>query len=69
MTIPYRKEQLMIKDEIFEDDELLDDVQESDAGDGGLYEHFRIVADAGQEPLRIDKFLFEHMQHSSRNRI
>lgn len=69
MTIPYRKEQLMIKDEIFEDDELLDDVQENDAGDGGLYEHFRIVADAGQEPLRIDKFLFEHMQHSSRNRI
>ena len=34
-----------------------------------LYEHFRIVADAGQEPLRIDKFLFDHMQHSSRNRI
>ncbi|MDE5986565.1 MAG: RluA family pseudouridine synthase [Prevotella sp.] len=59
----------MIKDEIFEDDELLDDVQESNGGDGGLYEHFRIVADAGQEPLRIDKFLSEHMQHSSRNRI
>ena len=34
-----------------------------------LYEHFRIEADKGQEPLRIDKFLFEHMQHSSRNRI
>jgi len=36
---------------------------------GLLYEHFRIVADAGQMPMRIDKFLFEHMQHSSRNRI
>lgn len=35
----------------------------------GLYEHFRIVADKGQEPMRIDKFLTEHMQHSSRNRI
>ena len=34
-----------------------------------LYEHYRIVADKGQVPLRIDKFLFEHMQHSSRNRI
>ena len=34
-----------------------------------LYEHFRIEVDKGQEPLRIDKFLFEHMQHSSRNRI
>ena len=34
-----------------------------------LYEHFRIVADKGQEPLRVDKFLFDHLQHSSRNRI
>ncbi|MBR2241875.1 MAG: RluA family pseudouridine synthase, partial [Prevotella sp.] len=34
-----------------------------------LYEHFRVVADKGQEPLRVDKFLFEHLQHSSRNRI
>ena len=42
--------------------------EDSDA-EGQLYEHFRIVADAGQVPLRVDKFLFEHMQHSSRNRI
>ncbi|MBR5062900.1 MAG: RluA family pseudouridine synthase [Prevotella sp.] len=34
-----------------------------------LYEHFRIVVDPGQSPLRIDKFLQEHQQHSSRNRI
>lgn len=34
-----------------------------------LYEHFRIVADKGQEAMRVDKFLFEHLQHSSRNRI
>lgn len=34
-----------------------------------LYEHFRIVADDGQEPMRIDRFLAEHMQHSSRSRI
>ena len=34
-----------------------------------LYEHFRIAADPGQVPLRVDKFLFEHLQHSSRNRI
>lgn len=42
---------------------------EETGANGSLYEHFRIVADAGQEPLRIDKFLAEHMQHSSRNRI
>ena len=34
-----------------------------------LYEHFRIEVDGGQEPLRIDKFLTEHMQHTTRNRI
>lgn len=43
--------------------------EELDDGEGVLYEHFRIVADKGQEPLRIDKFLFDRLQHSSRNRI
>lgn len=28
-----------------------------------------MVVDKGQDPVRIDKFLFEHLQHSSRNRI
>jgi 23S rRNA pseudouridine1911/1915/1917 synthase len=42
-----------------------------DAADEGgmLYEHFRVVADKGQQPVRVDKFLFEKLQHSSRNRI
>lgn len=35
----------------------------------GLYEHFRIVADSGQKLLRIDKFLFDHLRDTSRNRI
>ena len=40
------------------------------ADDGSAqYEHFRCVVDAGQVPVRIDKFLFERMVHSSRNRI
>ena len=43
--------------------EILEDEEQQ------LYEHFRIEVDRGQEALRIDKFLFEHMQHSSRNRI
>ena len=37
--------------------------------DGQLYEHFRLEVDKGQESVRIDKFLAEHMPHSSRNRI
>ena len=34
-----------------------------------LYEHFRFVADPGQEPQRVDKFMCEKLPHSSRNRI
>lgn len=49
------------------DDDLLADAS-NDNGDG-LYEHFRVVVDKGQDAVRIDKFLFERMQHSSRNRI
>ena len=44
------------------------DLTEGD-DEGQLYEHFRFTADKGQVPTRVDKFLFEHMQHSSRNRI
>lgn len=50
----------------FDDIELLVD---ADDESGQLYEHFRFVADAGQAPLRVDKFMLEKMQHSSRNRI
>ncbi len=46
--------------------------EEVDAGteeSGLLYEHYRIVADAGQQLLRVDKFLFDHMPDTSRNRL
>lgn len=45
----------------------LEDIEHD--GDGALYEHYRFVVDKGQEPLRVDKFLIDRMQHSSRNRI
>lgn len=34
-----------------------------------LYEHFRVVVDKGQSPVRIDKYLFERIVNASRNRI
>jgi len=34
-----------------------------------LYEHHRIVADQGQEAIRIDKFLFNRIANVSRNKI
>lgn len=49
-------------------DNLLDEV-EITTDTGELYEHFRMVVDSGQGSVRIDKFLFERMPNSSRNRI
>ncbi len=34
-----------------------------------LYEHFRLVVDKGQNPLRIDRFLVNRLEHASRTRI
>ena len=53
-----------------QDDILLNDLEDAADDEGGmLYEHFKVVADKGQQPVRVDKFLFEKLQHSSRNRI
>ncbi|WP_302062477.1 RluA family pseudouridine synthase, partial [uncultured Muribaculum sp.] len=56
-----------------DDDDELDALEgvdgvEGDDG-GGLYEHFRFVADKGQQLLRVDKFLVARIEKSSRNRI
>ncbi len=37
--------------------------------DQELYEHHRIEVDPGQSPLRIDKFLVNRIENSSRNKI
>lgn len=34
-----------------------------------LFEHFRIVADTGQKPLRVDRFLVDKISNASRNKI
>ncbi|PTL32456.1 RNA pseudouridine synthase [Prevotella sp. oral taxon 376] len=49
--------------------DYIEDIDELDDDDQQLYEHFRFVVDEGQKPLRIDKYMSEKMQHSSRNRI
>lgn len=52
-------------------EEYIDNLEELGGEDEcqQLYEHFRLVVDKGQVPLRIDKFMLEHMPHTSRNRI
>ena len=42
--------------------ELEDEQQE-------LFEHFRLVADRGQEPVRLDKYIATHQEGTSRHRV
>ncbi len=35
----------------------------------GMFEHFRLNVDAGQVPIRIDKFMSSHLEDTSRHRI
>lgn len=48
-------------------EENIDEIEENE--DGGLYEHFRFEVDSGQKTMRIDKFLVDRMNSTSRNRI
>lgn len=43
-----------------------DEVEE---GNDDLYEHYRFVADKGQNPLRVDKYLMNLVQQATRNKI
>ncbi len=44
-------------------------MQEENDEKDDLFEHYRILVDSGQQPLRIDKFLSNRLPSTSRNRI
>lgn len=50
-------------------DDELDAAIYTDADGKEFFEHFRFVADKGQQMIRIDKFLTDRMEKTSRNRI
>ena len=50
-------------------DDTLDDVEPVVDNPAELYEHSRVVVDKGQSQVRVDKYLFERLVNSSRNRI
>ena len=58
----------MTEDYIEDLDDNLEDIEPVE-GTPELYEHFRVVVDKGQAPIRVDKYLFERIVNSSRNRI
>ena len=49
-------------DVVVEEDASADDEQ-------GMFEHFRLTVDPGQEPVRIDKYMAGHLENTSRHRI
>ena len=47
------------------DDNIEDSIDESEE----LFEHHKIEADPGQQPLRVDKFLMSRIANISRNKL
>lgn len=43
------------------------DIEENE--DGDLFEHYRFIVDAGQEALRIDRFLMDRIPNVTRNKL
>ena len=35
----------------------------------GMFEHFRLTVDAGQAPMRLDRYMADHLEDTSRHRI
>ncbi|MGL5937451.1 MAG: RluA family pseudouridine synthase [Phocaeicola sp.] len=59
-----------MKEEWLEElDDLLEENESAAEGSSELHEHFRFVVDKGQTAMRVDKYLFERLVNSSRNRI
>lgn len=50
-------------------EETRDTTSSEDGEEQQLYKHFRIVVDKGQESLRVGRYMFGYLKHSSRNRI
>ena len=65
---PYKEEEVLLNEEEFLLDDETDDI-EPVGDEAQLYEHFRVVVDKGQEMIRVDKYLFDRLTNSSRNRI
>ncbi|MFT4698610.1 MAG: 23S rRNA pseudouridine1911/1915/1917 synthase [Flavobacteriaceae bacterium] len=57
----------MENNNITEEENLEGPIQDPSSDD--LYEHFRFVAQKGQQPLRVDKYLMNYIENATRNKI
>lgn len=52
------------------EDWLEEELSNEEAEDGQeVFEHFRLNVDAGQSPIRIDRYMAEHLEDTSRHRV
>ena len=51
------------------ENEIFDHADSRQEGEEEFYEHYRVIADKKQEPLRIDKFLMNRLEQISRTKI
>ncbi|MEG0517765.1 MAG: RluA family pseudouridine synthase [Bacteroidales bacterium] len=56
-------------EELTENDDVLSENQNFETEGDGMFEHFRFVADKGQSMLRVDKYITNHMEKTSRHRV
>lgn len=54
-------------DYLDDDPEILDSLPSDE--EQGMFEHFRLNVDKGQEPMRVDKYMSTHMEDTSRHRV
>ena len=54
----------MDEKELFKDQE--DSIEDEEQG---MFEHFRLNVDAGQNPMRLDKYMACHLEDTSRHRV
>lgn len=48
---------------------MVENSYDEDMDDSNLHEHYHFIAKAGQIPLRVDKFLMNFIENSTRNKI
>ena len=60
----------MLDIDMSENDDVLSENEDfDDDSQQGMFEHYRFNVDKGQSLLRIDKYITEHMEKTSRHRI